>query len=210
MISYIRGELCDIEEQKAIVDVNGVGYGIYMPQQALSLLPPMGQQVKIHTYLNIREDAMQLFGFLTKEDLNVFRLLIGVNGIGPKAGLNILSCLSPDELRFAVLSGDAKAISATPGIGKKTAEKLILELKDKLNIDDAFIEDMLEHAAHGGDSEDLASGTDTASNTMQAEAVQALTALGYGSAESLRAVKKSSPECSSVEDILKEALKFLL
>lgn len=205
MISYIRGELCDIEEQKAIVDVNGVGYGIYMPQQALSLLPPMGQQVKIHTYLNIREDAMQLFGFLTKEDLNVFRLLIGVNGIGPKAGLNILSCLSPDELRFAVLSGDAKAISATPGIGKKTAEKLILELKDKLNI-----EDMLDHAAHGGDSEDLASGTDTASNTMQAEAVQALTALGYGSAESLRAVKKSSPECSSVEDILKEALKFLL
>ena len=205
MISYIRGELCDIEEQKAIVDVNGVGYGIYMPQQALSLLPPMGQQVKIHTYLNIREDAMQLFGFLTKEDLNVFRLLIGVNGIGPKAGLNILSCLSPDELRFAVLSGDAKAISATPGIGKKTAEKLILELKDKLNI-----EDMLEHAAHGGDSEDLASGTDTASNTMQAEAVQALTALGYGSAECLRAVKKSSPECSSVEDILKEALKFLL
>lgn len=205
MISYIRGELCDIEEQKAIVDVNGVGYGLYMPQQALSLLPPMGQQVKIHTYLNIREDAMQLFGFLTKEDLNVFRLLIGVNGIGPKAGLNILSCLSPDELRFAVLSGDAKAISATPGIGKKTAEKLILELKDKLNI-----EDMLEHAAHGGDSEDLASGTDTASNTMQAEAVQALTALGYGSAESLRAVKKSSPECSSVEDILKEALKFLL
>ena len=205
MISYIRGELCDIEEQKAIVDVNGVGYGIYMPQQALSLLPPMGQQVKIHTYLNIREDAMQLFGFLTKEDLNVFRLLIGVNGIGPKAGLNILSCLSPDELRFAVLSGDAKAISATPGIGKKTAEKLILELKDKLNI-----EDLLEHAAHGGDSEDLASGTDTASNTMQAEAVQALTALGYGSAESLRAVKKSSPECSSVEDILKEALKFLL
>ena len=205
MISYIRGELCDIEEQKAIVDVNGVGYGIYMPQQALSFLPPMGQQVKIHTYLNIREDAMQLFGFLTKEDLNVFRLLIGVNGIGPKAGLNILSCLSPDELRFAVLSEDAKAISATPGIGKKTAEKLILELKDKLNI-----EDMLDHAAHGGDSEDLASGTDTASNTMQAEAVQALTALGYGSAESLRAVKKSSPECSSVEDILKEALKFLL
>lgn len=205
MISYIRGELCDIEEQKAIVDVNGVGYGIYMPQQALSLLPPMGQQVKIHTYLNIREDAMQLFGFLTKEDLNVFRLLIGVNGIGPKAGLNILSCLSPDELRFAVLSEDAKAISATPGIGKKTAEKLILELKDKMNI-----EDMLDHAAHGGDSEDLASGTDTASNTMQAEAVQALTALGYGSAESLRAVKKSSPECSSVEDILKEALKFLL
>ena len=136
-----------LRSKKPSLNMNGVGYGIYMPQQALSLLPPMGQQVKIHTYLNIREDAMQLFGFLTKEDLNVFRLLIGVNGIGPKAGLNILSCLSPDELRFAVLSGDAKAISATPGIGKKTAEKLIVELKDKLNI-----EDVLEHAAHGGDS----------------------------------------------------------
>ena len=204
MISYLRGELAAVEEQKAIIDVGGVGYGVYMSQQAMTLLPACGNEVKVHTYLNVREDAMQLFGFLTREDLEVFRLLIGVSGIGPKAGLNILSCLSPDELRFAVLSGDAKAISAAPGIGKKTAEKLILELKDKLKI-----EDVLEHVAHGNDGT-AQNGMESADTNMQAEAVQALTALGYGSAESLRAVKKTSPDCATVEDVLKEALKYLL
>lgn len=204
MISYLRGELAAVEEQKVIIDVGGVGYGVYMSQQAMTLLPTCGNEVKVHTYLNVREDAMQLFGFLTREDLEVFRLLIGVSGIGPKAGLNILSCLSPDELRFAVLSGDAKAISAAPGIGKKTAEKLILELKDKLKI-----EDVLEHAAHGNDG-GVQNGMESADTNMQAEAVQALTALGYGSAESLRAVKKTSPDCATVEDVLKEALKYLL
>ena len=202
MISYIRGELCDIEEQKAIVDVNGVGYGIYMPQQALSLLPPMGQQVKIHTYLNIREDAMQLFGFLTKEDLNVFRLLIGVNGIGPKAGLNILSCLSPDELRFAVLSGDAKAISKAPGIGLKTAQRLILDLKDKIRPEDVLA---------GGLEESLAVPEEI-SGVGQAgkEAVEALTALGYSAAEAAGAVKKVKiTEEMTAEDVLKGALRHL-
>ena len=144
MISYIRGRLASVEEQKAIVEAGGIGYGIYMPNQALSMLPQPGNEVKIYTYFSVREDAMQLFGFLTRDDLEIFRLVIGVSGIGPKGGLNILSSMSPDELRFAVMSGDAKAISAAPGIGKKTAEKLIVELKDKVNI-----EDMLAHAAEG-------------------------------------------------------------
>lgn len=202
MISYVRGELASIEEDKAIIDVGGVGYGVYMPQQSLSLLPEAGSEVKLYTYLNVKEDAMQLFGFLTRDDLEIFRLVIGVSGIGPKGGLNILSCMNPDELRFAIMSGDAKAISAAPGIGKKTAEKLIVELRDKVDI-----EDMLEHAAHG--KEDGASVMPSADSDMQTEAVQALVALGYGSAESLRAVKKVSPECETVEDILKEALKYL-
>lgn len=202
MISYVRGELAAVEEDKAVVDVGGVGYGVFMSGQALSLLPPVGNEVKIYTYLNVKEDAMHLFGFLTREDLEVFRLVIGVSGIGPKGGLNILSCLSPDELRFAVMSGDAKAISAAPGIGKKTAEKLILELKDKMKI-----EDVLEHAAHGDEVPGTVS--ETSESGMQAEAVQALVALGYGSAESMRAVKKTSPDCVTVEDILKEALKYL-
>ena len=146
MISYVRGELAAVEPQKAIVDVGGIGYGVYMSQQALSVLPQPGNEVKLYTYLNVKEDAMQLFGFLTKDDLDIFKLVIGVSGIGPKGGLNILSCMSPDELRFAIMSGDAKAISAAPGIGKKTAEKLILELREKVDI-----EDVLEHAAHGGD-----------------------------------------------------------
>ena len=202
MISYIRGELVALEEDKVIVDVGGVGYGIFMSGQAMGQLPPVGSKVKIHTYLNVKEDAMQLYGFLNRDALSVFKLLIGVSGIGPKAGLNILSCLSPDELRFAVLAGDVKTISSAPGIGKKTAEKLILELKDKMSI-----EDVLEQAAHGSEQSKEIEATDTG---MQAEAVQALTALGYGSAESIRAVKKVSVDCASVEDLLKEALKNLL
>lgn len=202
MISYIRGELAAIEEQKAIVDVNGIGYGVYMPQQSLSLLPPAGTEIKLYTYLNVREDAMQLFGFLTRDDLEIFKLVIGVSGIGPKGGLNILSCMTPDELRFAIMSSDAKAISAAPGIGKKTAEKMIVELRDKVDI-----ETMLDHAAHGFQPEGLVS--QAAENSIQTEAVQALVALGYSSAESLRAVKKVTVSCSTVEDVLKEALKYL-
>lgn len=200
MISYIRGELVALESDKAIVDVQGVGYGIYMPEQSLSLLGPLGCEVKIHTYLNVREDALQLFGFLTRDDLEVFRLVIGVSGIGPKGGLNILSCLSADELKFAVLSGDAKAICAAPGIGKKTAEKLIIELKDKLNL-----EEMLKPQSTA--SVDVP--VDGRGNDIQAEAVQALVALGYGSAESLKAVRQVT-DYTTVEDILKEALKKML
>ena len=187
MISYVKGELAAIEEQKAIIDVGGIGYGVFMPHQALAMLPSVGNEVKLYTYLNVREDAMQLF----------------VSGIGPKGGLNILSCMSPDELRFAIMSGDAKMISSAPGIGKKTAEKLIVELRDKVDI-----EKMLDHAAHPEETiqTDMAK---TSANEMQSEAVQALVALGYGSAESLRAVKKTSVQCQTVEDILKEALQYL-
>ena len=137
MISYVKGELAAIEEQKAIIDVGGIGYGVFMPHQALAMLPSVGNEVKLYTYLNVREDAMQLFGFLTRDDLEVFRLLIGVSGIGPKGGLNILNQMTPNDLRFAVLAGDVKAISKAQGIGKKTAEKLILELKDKLELTEA-------------------------------------------------------------------------
>ena len=202
MISYIRGELAAINEEKIVVDVNGVGYGIFMPKQSITLLPAIGQEVKIHTYLNVKEDALQLFGFVTKDDLDVFRLVIGVNGIGPKGGLNILSQLSADGLRFAVLSNDVKALSASPGIGKKTAEKLILELKDKLNI-----EDVLEHST----SEAAHSHSHPVTNSVQSEAVQALVALGYGNTEALKAVKKvEMKENTKVEDVLKQALKYMM
>lgn len=201
MISYIRGELVSLEAEKVIVDVQGVGYGIFMPQTAMKHLPPTGEQVRIHTYLNVKEDAMQLYGFLTRDDLEVFKLLITVNGIGPKGGLGILSTLTPDELRFAVMAKDVKAISAAPGVGKKTAEKLILELKDKLSI-----EDVLNHQAEEGMVQTASAGQEE-----QAEAVQALTALGYGNTEALRAVRQvEMTEGISVEEILKRALKFLM
>ena len=201
MISYIRGELVALEEDKVIVDVGGVGYGIYMPGQAMGMLPQTGNEVKLHTYLNVKEDAMQLYGFLTRDDLEVFKLVIGVNGIGPKGGLSILSQLTPDDLRFAVMSKDVKAISSAPGIGKKTAEKLILELKDKLSI-----EDVLNHQVEREGSASVSAG-----QGLQSDAVQALVALGYGNTEALRAVKKVEiEESTTVEDILKGALKFLM
>ena len=201
MISYIRGELIAIEEEKVIVDVNGVGFGIYMPGQAMSLLPSVGETVKLHTYMNVREDAMQLFGFLTRDDLSVFKLVIGVSGIGPKGGLSILSQLSPDELRFAVMSHDVKAISAAQGIGKKTAEKLIIELKDKLNIEDVL----------GKVSDVSPKMVADPANQVQAEAVQALVALGYGNSEALKAVKKVDVDKdTTVEEVLKLALKYIM
>lgn len=202
MISYVKGELVAIEEEKAIVDVQGVGYGVYMPGQAMGMLPAIGEEVRLHTYLNVREDAMQLFGFLTRDDLKVFKLLITVSGIGPKGALNILSQLSPDDLRFAVMANDAKTIASAPGIGKKTAEKLIIELKDKFDIQDvlnkASVDDAIPEASDN-------------TNQIQSEAIQALVALGYGSTESMKAVKKVPvTEGMGVEDLLKSALKNMM
>lgn len=204
MISYIKGELAGVTEEKAIIEAGGIGYGIYMPGKDLAQLPGIGEQLKVHTYLNVREDAMQLFGFLTGDELEVFRLLITVNGIGPKGGLGILSALSADELRFAVMAGDVKAITAAPGIGKKTAERLILDLKDKLKMED-ILERQPEEA-------DLRSGT--VGNDVQTEVVEALVSLGYGSAESLRAVREAVKENQETElgaeALLKIALKKML
>ncbi|MCI8293632.1 MAG: Holliday junction branch migration protein RuvA [Hespellia sp.] len=199
MISYVRGELAAISEEKAVVEAGGIGYGIFMPVKSIGMLPDIGEEIKIYTYLSVREDAMQLFGFLTKDDLEVFKLLIGVSGIGPKGGLGILGALTADELRFAVLSGDVKAITAAPGIGKKTAERLIIELKDRLKL-----EDML------GKEDDSPVDRNDLSGDAHAEAVQALVALGYGSTESLRVVRSVKLEGASTEAILKEALKKMM
>lgn len=202
MVSYVRGELVAVEEEKVVIDVNGVGFGIFMPAQSMNYLPPIGEEVRLHTYMNVREDAIQLFGFLTKDDLQVFKLVIGVSGIGPKGGLSILSQLSPDDLRFAVMANDAKAIAKAPGIGKKTAEKLIIELKDKLSI-----EDVLNKVDDG----EISATTSSVSNEIQAEAVQALVALGYGNTESMKAVKKVQvDEHTTVEELLKLALKNMM
>ena len=198
MISYIRGELLSIKSDEIIVDVNGVGYGVFVSEHTTSSLPRLGSEVQVYTYLNVREDAMQLFGFLKQEDLEVFKLLLLVNGIGPKAGLSILSTLTPDELRFAVMSGDVKAISKSPGVGKKTAEKLIIELKDKLKIADiAPLEDTFES------SHEITDGNVN-------EAIQALVSLGYGQSESYRAVKGIELENKTTEEILKEALRNMM
>ena len=203
MIAYIKGELVILEEDRVIVDVGGVGYGIYMPGRVMSALPPIGSEVLIHTYLNVKEDAMQLYGFLSKDDLEMFRLLLNVNGIGPKAALGVLAGLTADELRFAVLSDDIKTISKAPGIGKKTAQKLILELKDKLKLEDAF-EKKLAH------EQEAASVSGFLIHDGRQEAAEALIALGYSSTDAMKAVRKVtdvSPD--DVEALLKAALKQL-
>lgn len=198
MYAYIRGVLTDMEADCVVVEAGGVGYNIYTAGQTFDYLPSVGEEVKLYTYLSVREDAMVLYGFLTKDDLRVFRLLIGVSGIGPKGALGILSVMTTDDLRFAVLGDDAKAIARAPGIGAKTAQRLILELKDKLSLEDAF-EQKLAHAEE--QTKNTVSGTKN-------EAVQALVALGYSSSEALKALNGIEiTEETDVEDILKLALK---
>ena len=199
MYSYIKGELAEIGTESITVEASGIGYCIYISSMAFSYLPSIGEDVIIFTYLYVREDAMIFYGFLDKDDLYVFKQLITVSGIGPKGALGILSVLSADDLRFAILSGDAKTISKAPGIGAKTAQRVILDLKDKMSLEEAF-EKKIEH------NELLANRT--LDNQVKNEAVMALTSLGYSSAESLKAV--SSINISSemgVEDVLKSALK---
>lgn len=201
MYAYIKGELAETAADHIVIEAGGIGYRIFIPGKTFSYLPGMGEEIKVYTYLHTREDAMILYGFLTRDDLELFKKLIAVGGIGPKGGLAILSAMDADDLRFAVLSGDAKAIAKAPGIGAKTAQRVILELKDKLSLEDAF-EKKAVHAA----MQPEASGMGQVKN----DAVLALTALGYSSAESLRAVSKVELSGDmDVEDVLKAALKHM-
>ena len=194
MISYIRGPLEEKREDSVVIEAGNIGYRIFIPPSLLGELPGLGEEVKIYTYFSVREDGMSLFGFLSKQDLEMFRQLIGVNGVGPKSALGILSALKPDVLRMAVLSGDAKAISKAPGVGAKTAQRIILDLKDKVKAEDAE-----------NRNTDL-SGMEEAGK----EAVEALTALGYSASEAQTAVKKVTiTENMTSEDVLKGALKYL-
>lgn len=182
-----------------IVEVNGIGYNIRVSAGTASVLPAVGEETKLYTYTSVREDAITLYGFLTKDDLDIFKLLIGVNGIGPKGGQSILSVMSPDDLRFAIVSGDAKTIAKAPGIGAKTAQRIILDMKDKVSLEDTLHVDAGEVRI------------DTSVSDSVREAVEALTALGYGVTEATRAVKEvKGAEEMTVEDILKASLKHLI
>ncbi|HAB60017.1 MAG TPA: Holliday junction branch migration protein RuvA [Lachnospiraceae bacterium] len=200
MISFIKGELDGIYEDGIVIENGGIGYDIKVPLSVMNELPSTGEEVKIYTYLYVREDILCLYGFLSRDDLQVFKLLITVNGIGPKGALGILSTISPDDLRFAVLADDAKAIAKAPGIGAKTASKLILELKDKLKLEDAFEQKLSKVSM---DSPGAASETNAKN-----EAIQALVALGYTNTEALKAVRgiEITPDMET-EDILKLSLK---
>ena len=186
MIGFVEGIIEYIDVDKIVVNNNGVGYNVFMPASQIDTLN-VDETVRVFTYLNVREDAMQLFGFLTRDDLEVFKLLITVNGIGPKGGIAVLSTITTDDLRVAVISEDA--------IGAKTAQKVIIELKDKLNLEDV-LEPKLDANFQVND------------NNSMSEAVMALVALGYSQADAYRAVKSiDNIEELDVENVIKMALK---
>ena len=198
MITYVKGELTELSENSIVVECYGVGYEIMVPASIISELPSIGENIKVYTFQYVREDILDLYGFLTKDDLKIFKLLITVNGIGPKGALSILSVIRPDELRLAVLSDDVKAIQKAPGIGGKTAQKLIIELKDKLDIEDVINK--------GFDNPKLVQAT----GSVRDEAIEALVSLGYSSSEAIRAVRGiSDAEGMDSEALLKAALKQL-
>ncbi len=202
MIAFIKGTVDSLSEGKMILESHGIGYELNVPSSVFDAGVREGEELKIYTHMSVREDGISLFGFLSREDLEIYRMLIGVSGIGPKAALAVLSTLSADNLRFAVLSEDVQAIAKTPGIGKKTAQKLILELKDKFDLQEAF-----EQKLAGNQAATVRSAGEP--DAFQ-DAVQALTALGYSGTEALQAVKKVEiTEGMDSEAVLKAALKHM-
>ncbi len=204
MIAFVNGILEHVDTTNAVIDVGGVGYNVAISAYTADRLPGIGEPVKLYTYLSVREDAMNLYGFFSRDELQLFKMLIGVSGIGPKGGQAILSVMTPDDLRFAILAGDAKAISKAPGIGKKTAERLVLELHDKISNDDIVAGNV------SGDAGSLLPQGEGAQN----EAIEALVALGYSASEASSAVRKVTSQgladANDTESVLKQALKFLI
>ena len=194
MFAYLKGIIEEITEDNLVIDVNNVGYNVRISSGTAQLLPPKGEEIKIYTYTLVREDMFCLYGFLTKDDLEIFRKLITVSGIGPKGGLSILSVMDSDSLRYAIISGDAKAISKAPGIGARSAERIILELRDKI--------EMPGLAAGTADSESRAS------DSVSQETAEALASLGYSASDALRAINRiQGAENMDTEELLRAALK---
>ncbi len=199
MISFIEGILDNADHDKVTVNVGGVGYGIAVTSSVLKALPPKGQKIRVLTYLNVKEDAMQLFGFSSKEEKGLFLQLLSVSGIGPKGAMNIVSSFELNDLVAAIAKADVEMLTAAQGIGRKTAQRVIVELREKIG--KAY-------------SLDASSGIfDSSSDSpLLKDAVSALMALGYGSQEARKAVAKGVDELSdkaSVESLIKYSLRSL-
>jgi Holliday junction DNA helicase RuvA len=196
VISYISGVLKHNSGEYIIVDNGGIGYSISVSAKTASLLPQTGSEVCIHTYMSVSENGIALYGFYSAEELDLFNSLIGVSGIGPKGALAMLGAISPSQLVMAVLTDDIKTLSSAPGIGKKTAQRLVLELKDKLSQSQTLVED-------------VPIATPTADNGEKDEAVEALMALGFTKAESAKAVNAVYVESMTSEKTVSKALRVL-
>ena len=198
MFYYVNGTVAEIEAGLAVIDCSGVGYACATTNYTLSQLKK-GERAKLYTYLNVREDAMEMFGFASQSELRSFKMLIGVSGVGPKAALSILSSTTPQQLSMAVVMGDEKALTAAPGIGKKIAQRIILELKDKL------IKEQGGFEAGSG-----AAAAMPAQNNKAGEAAAALAVLGYGSQEIAAALKGLDMDALPLEEIIRQSLKKMV
>ena len=198
MFYYVNGTVAEIEAGLAVIDCSGVGYACATTNYTLSQLKK-GERAKLYTYLNVREDAMEMFGFASQSELRSFKMLIGVSGVGPKAALSILSSTTPQQLSMAVVMGDEKALTAAPGIGKKIAQRIILELKDKL------IKEQGGFEAGSG-----AAVAMPAQNNKSGEAAAALAVLGYGSQEIAAALKGIDMDALPLEEIIRQSLKKMV
>lgn len=200
MFYYLNGTVAHIAPYLAVIDCGGVGYACKTTSHTLGSLT-VGKAGKLYTYLNVREDAMELYGFSTEEELNCFRMLIGVSGVGPKAALSILSAAPPERLALAIITGDEKALTTAPGIGKKIAQRIILELKDKLAKGQLG---GMTGESFGG------SGVTVIPENKLSEASAALAVLGYSQSEIAVALKNIDLDGLTLEQIIKQALKKMV
>ncbi len=196
MIDSLNGILVHKDVNAAVIECSGVGFRCNTTLSTMSRLPAVGEKLKLFTHLNVREDGMELFGFLSREELKCFRQLTSVSGVGPKVGLAILSEISPERIALAVVSGDVKAITKAPGVGPKLAQRIILELKDKMKTQDA-VKGMSQAPAESFQMEGSIG-----------EAIGALIVLGYSQVEAASAVAKQDPSLP-VEKLIPAALKYL-
>lgn len=200
MISYIRGALEIKGDNYIVIECGGIGYQLMVSGKFMEKLPPVHSEIKVSTYIYIREDEISLFGFENADELNVFKILLGVSGVGPKVAMSLLSTLTVNELRLAVISEDVKAISKANGIGAKGASRIILELKDKLSM-----EDMIDAAYNDSVA------VQTAAGDVRTNVISALTALGYSGVEAGRAVSRVDGSADMDEEqLLKAALRFMI
>lgn len=199
MIGYIKGTVEEIYPDHILFESNSIGYRIFVPVSLIDELS-YGDELKIYTYLSVKEDSLTLFGFKKRDELETYKLLLTVNGVGPKAAMGIMSSVGVDELRYCVLTSDAKKLAKAQGIGAKTAQKIILELKDKFSFEDMFDVDNEQTSAA------------PAASGAVADAVSALEALGYSASDALKAVRKASENNSDADsgELLKLSLKFMI
>ena len=196
MYAYIKGSIEEKTKDSIVIDVGGVGYRIFLSEQSMSKLGDIGERIKVYTHYYVREDNISLYGFLSNEELKMFELLIQVSGIGAKTAIAMLSNITPSQFAIAIISNDIKTLTKIPGIGSKSAQRIVLELKDKLKTEDAILKetDVIEK---------------TIRNENIDEAVQALQILGYNKSEIIKILDKLDLNGLSTEEIIKSALKKL-